>query len=61
LYGGIFKCRENVRFFEEGIVVQDFLMGGAGTEQAENVGDTDTLPPDARTSAAFAGLDSDSV
>jgi hypothetical protein len=61
LHGGIFQRSENVSFFEEGIVLQDFLMGGTCTEQAENVCDTHTLPPDARAPTAFAGLDRDAV
>jgi hypothetical protein len=61
LHGGIFQRRENVSFYQEGIVLQDFLMGGPCAEQAENVSDTDALPPDARAPTAFAGLDSNSV
>ena len=56
-----FQRRQNVSFFEEGIVLKDFLMGSTRTQQAENIRDTDALPTDARTPAAFAGLDGDSL
>ena len=58
---GIFERCQNVVFFEERIVLKNFLMGSARAEQAQNVCDTNALPADARAPAAFAGFDGDSV
>ncbi len=61
LDGGIFERCQNVVFFEERIVLKNFLMGSARAEQAQNICDTNALTADARAPAAFAGFDGDSV
>ena len=61
LHGSIFQRRQNVSFFEKGVILQNFLMGGSCTKQPKNVGDSDTLPPNAGAPTAFSGLNGDSV
>ena len=58
---GIFKRCQNVIFFEEGIVLKNFLMGRPRAKQAQNICDTDAQAANARAPAAFAGFDGDSV
>ena len=59
LYCGIFKRCQNVVFFEERIVLKNFLVRRAGAKQAQNIGDTNAQATNTGASAAFADFDSD--
>lgn len=54
LMGGVLQCCEDVIFFEEGIVFEDFFVGGAVGEQVEEVGNPETVSTNAGLPAAFA-------
>ena len=58
---GIFKRGQNIVFFEEGIVLKNFLVRGPRAEQTQNIRDTDAQTANARTAAAFAGFDGDPI
>jgi hypothetical protein len=58
---GIFKRRENIVFFERGIIRDYFLMGCARAQQTQNVRDANAQAAYARTPAAFAGFDGDPI
>ena len=58
---GIFKRCQNVVFFEEGIILKNFLMRCTRSEQAQYIRDADAQAANAWAPAAFAGFDSDSI
>ena len=58
---GIFKRCQNVVFFEDGIVLKNFLVGSAGAEQAQNICNTNAQATNTGSSAAFADFDGDPI
>ena len=61
LGSGIFNRCQNVVFFEEGIVLKNFLMRSPCAKQTQNISDPDAQAANARVPAAFAGFDGDSI
>ena len=55
----VFEAGEDVIGLQELIVRQDFIVRRACAQQPEHIGDPEPESPDARASAALAGLDRD--
>ena len=58
---GIFKRCQNVVFFEERIVLKNFLVRRAGAKQAQNICDTNAQATNTGATAAFADFDGDPI
>jgi hypothetical protein len=61
LPGRILNRGEDVVAFQEGIILQDFVEGSAGTEQFQHIAHAESFAANARTTAALAGLDGDAL
>lgn len=58
LVGGVFNRREDVLFFQERVLRQDFFVGGPCRQQLQDVGNTNAESPNAGPSPAFSLLNS---
>lgn len=56
LAGGIGDRGRDIVAFQEGIILQNLLEAGTGTDQLQYVGDAKSLAADARASTALARL-----
>ena len=61
LMGCVVQGREDVFALKKGIIGEYLLERGSGRQQFEHIGDTDAVPANARTTAALAGFDRDSI
>lgn len=61
LGGSVFECRQNIAFFEERVILKNFLMGSSCTEQTQDIRYTHARSANAWPPAAFARIDGDPV
>lgn len=61
LVGGVVDRSEDVLAFEEGVISEDFVKGGACPEKFQHIGDAKVLSANAGTAPALAFFDRNSV
>jgi hypothetical protein len=61
LVGGVVECGEDVFTLEKWVVGENFFKGSASAEEFEDIRNANTVSANARTPAALAGFDRDSI
>jgi len=61
LVGGVVKGGEDILALKKWIILKNFVERGSGSEQFENIGDTNAQATNTGAAAAFAGVNANSL
>ena len=61
LVSGVVKGGEDILALKKRIILKNFIERGSGSEQFENIGDTNAQATNTGAAAAFAGFDGDAL
>ena len=61
LVGGVVKGGEDILALKKWIILKNFIERGSGSEQFENIGDTNAQATNTGAAAAFAGVNANSL
>jgi len=61
LVSGVIKGGEDILALKKWVILENFVERGSGSEEFENIGDTNAQAANTGASAAFAGVNGDSL